>query len=86
MNEWVKELPVGTVLLCRTDRDIAVIKFGTAQGYGQNLWKTTEGKIVTDFIVQQNNPERLWRDSEVSDDRYEEGFDDGYSARRYDEL
>lgn len=80
MNEWVKDEPVGTVLLCRTDRDIAVIKFGTAQGYGQNLWKTTEGKIVTDFIVQQNNPERPY-----VGDRYEEGFEDGYREGRLDE-
>lgn len=87
MNAWVKDVPVGTTVLCRTDHNIVAIKFGTPQGYGQSLWETTEGKVVTDFIIQQSNPQRLYLIEEIEQptDRYEEGFEDGYLEGRLDE-
>lgn len=75
MNEWIKDLPVDSVVLCQTDRPVVAIKFGTEQTRGRNLWKTTEGTTVTDFGIQQASPVLLRTEQP---DRFEEGFAAGW--------
>lgn len=89
MNDWIKDCPVGTPVLCTAERGrrkIVAIKTsqGTHPRANPSMWASSDGP-KNDAAILTGDPERLWRDSEVSVDRYEEGFEDGYREGRLDE-
>ena len=58
-NEEIAALPVGTIVKCsdKFGRKFVATKYGTAQGYGKNLWHSTYYKApMDDFLVKISNP------------------------------